>query len=271
MKRESWLHCLIAAFALIATSFAIFRQVTVVEWEPLPPAPPSAPYPATVADARGNATPSRSYHRIVLCTGAALIQQMLSVEKIAAIDRGTAQNPAASWAFLDTPRVPSVTDVDAILALRPDLVIAHLISDAEHNAATRLMAEGCQVFDPGEVTDIPSLVKCCHDLGELLQVRPQANLVVESVERRARILALHASAPPVPVRLSSLPQGAAATARLQAALELAGMSLADTGQPATLSRPVLLAVDALEDPLGSDLLDVATSLRMELTGPGGNP
>ena len=270
MKRESLFHYLIACAVLVVTGILIFHQVTVVEWEPVPPAPPQSPWPATVTDSRGEAVPSQPYQRIVLCAGATLVQQMTSVERIAAVvDQATSEDRATAWSFTDTPRIKAVADTEAILALHPDLVFAHASDDASSLAMARLKAAGCQVFDPGEVTTLAGLEKCCLDLGELLQARPQAKLMVESIQRRTRILALHTMPRAMPVQFTALPLGAAGKARLTTVLETAGLTLADAGVPPV--RTLSLPKGALQDPVGSDILDIATALRMEFAPPEGGP
>jgi len=260
LRRESLLHYAAALCVVTATVAICFRQEEVKEWEPLPATPPLKQGPAMVTDAAGNAVACRRYQRIAVCTGASLIQQIVNTKRIAAVQITGPEDQASAWAFGGIPRIRTVGDTPAVIAVHPDLVLARLTNDADRAAANRLRSAGYPVFDPGEVTNLAALEKCYLDLGALLQVRQQVQIQIESIHRRTSLLALHALPQTVSVQLPSAAQEVSVASRLHAALDLAGLSLAGPGIVA--KRQLTLAAGALEDPLGSDLLDVATSLRV---------
>jgi iron complex transport system substrate-binding protein len=159
------------------------------------PSEPTANAPAKVrldsgemaiADALGDLVPLRRYQRIVstnLMTDRLLIELGEPI-RIRAISRAAAERKRDGYRYLGLDIVDGFGPIEAILALRPDLVLTN--SFGTPGSAQRLRSAGVQVFDLGEMHGEESLAHVALSLGELLGEPERAQRFIKAFEGRMR-------------------------------------------------------------------------------------
>jgi iron complex transport system substrate-binding protein len=149
-----------------------------------------------IVDASGTTVPLRSYTSIVstnLVTDRLLVE-MCERTRIRAVSRAAAERKHDGYRYAGLDTVDGFGPVEAILVLKPDLVLMN--SFGAPGAAERLRNGGVQVFDLGQLRGTESLVHTASSLGELLGQPERARSFVESFERRMKHVATSLGAQP---------------------------------------------------------------------------
>ena len=142
---------------------------------------------APVIDRRGQAVPARDYRRIVSLTILTdpVLLELVEPERFVAACRWSS-GPLA-FKLGDRARIGSAQEVEAILALHPDLVIAASSGADAHLA--RLRAAGIAVYDAGDLDGWATCQRVTRDLGRLLGVEARAEALLDRCQRRLAAVA----------------------------------------------------------------------------------
>jgi iron complex transport system substrate-binding protein len=163
-----------------AAVVAIALAVVAGSWGASPRAVPTPP-PATapldlvdlpggergLRDATGEIVALRPYRRILAASTIAdrLVLELVEPDRVVGVTAyGRSQSP---WAYqqADKPAIAGADDLEAALALKPDLVL--LNSFGETAKVTRLRERGVAVFDLGEMRGAATLVRNIHVVAHL--------------------------------------------------------------------------------------------------------
>jgi iron complex transport system substrate-binding protein len=180
MRAVAWANG--AAFALaLATSTAVawtplfrsFRGSVTVAATGAPP----------VRDHSGVSVPARSYRRIVSGSALAdaLLLELCEPDRIVAFTAHGRENSDRGYRFAGKPGV-RLDDVEAILALRPDLVFVNAIGDPRRIA--RLRDAGLNVFDLGEMRGLETLIVNMREIGALTGNPDRGERLARTVRER---------------------------------------------------------------------------------------
>ncbi|HEX3765171.1 MAG TPA: ABC transporter substrate-binding protein [Kofleriaceae bacterium] len=137
-----------------------------------------------VRDATGEVVELRPYRRILAASTVAdrLLHELAEPDRIVAVTAfGRAESP---WAYqqADKPTLAGVDDLEAVLALAPDLVV--LNSYGATGKVTRLREHGIAVFDLGEMRGAAVLVRDIHVVATLLGHPERGQRLAASWQRR---------------------------------------------------------------------------------------
>jgi iron complex transport system substrate-binding protein len=135
-------------------------------------------------DRRGRAVPLRRYERILSGSSVAdeLLVDLAERDRILAITSYGKKNSLAEQTAAGLATHPGLANVEAILSLKPDLIITNHIGDPA--LLERLEERGIPVFDLGEMRGMATLVGNIQAVATLLG-RPEAGLIyAERLRRR---------------------------------------------------------------------------------------
>jgi iron complex transport system substrate-binding protein len=140
-------------------------------------------------DATGQIIELAPYHRLVAASTVAdrLLHELAEPDRLVGVTSyGRAQSP---WAYqlADKPTLASIDDVEAVLSLRPDLVV--LNSYGQLNKVTRLRERGIAVFDLGEMRGAELLVRDIRIVAQLIGHPERGERLVTSWQRRFAAIA----------------------------------------------------------------------------------
>ncbi len=157
----------------------------------VPAAPPGA---AALADARGQTVETGPYQRVLSLhpVGDHLLRELLEPERLVAVTAHSADSHPEGWRFGARPTIGTSKDVEAILALRPDLVVVSNFADEARMA--RLREAGIAVFDLGEARGVATTRAGIDARGGLLQAPRRAALLRDRFDRE--LASLEAALPP---------------------------------------------------------------------------
>ncbi len=165
----------------------------------VPPAPTAratvapAGSAATATDASGTALPVRDYRRIASAGLAADGLLAALVEPARVVAYSSFSTGPESWRYAGGPRLTGLQDLEAIVALRPDLVLCCPYGN-EHDRLARLRAAGVTVCDFGEQGGVDDLLRQARLLGALIGHAERAERFCAEFTRRLR--AVSADLPP---------------------------------------------------------------------------
>ncbi|HXX68783.1 MAG TPA: ABC transporter substrate-binding protein [Polyangiaceae bacterium] len=189
-----------AAFALALGSSA------AVAWVPgcqsrtamtqVPAAPPAAPDigpTGRAANARATAS-GRNFRRIVSGStiADALLVELCEPDRIAAFTSYGAHHAVGGYRYAGKPTVDRLEDLEAVLALRPDLVLVNTVGDPR--PIDRLREAGAVVYDLGEMRGLVTLIPNVHEMAELVGHPERGDRLA-----RALVEQMHAVASDVPI------------------------------------------------------------------------
>ena len=147
-----------------------------------------------IRDSSAHAIPIQDYQRIVSVNTVAdrLLLELVEPERLVAITRYSQESHPDGWRFGERHSIAKADDLEAILALKPDLVIASAFADPSFNA--RLREGGVQVVDIGEVRGVRTTLQGLRILSSVLNVRQRG----VQLEQRflQRLAALEGQRPP---------------------------------------------------------------------------
>ena len=146
--------------------------------------------PGMLRDARGVAVPSGGYRRIVSLHPVAdqLLLRLVEPDRLVGITAHTGRQYPESWRYGDRALLGTSREIEPVLRLHPDLVIASRFSDEAYMA--RLREAGVVVFDLGDPRGIASTTENIEQLGLLLEIPVMCLMVskVDSIVSLARII-----------------------------------------------------------------------------------
>ena len=176
------------AALVVCVALGIVFALGVLPAEPLSPVPPSSAEEGTpgvrwTTDARGVAVPVGAYRRIVSLNPVAdhILLQLVPPERLVGITAHTGQDHPDAWRFGSRPQVGTSRDIEQVLNLRPDLVIASQFSQEAYMA--RLREAGVAVFDLGDTRDAGTTAENIEVLGGLLLREAQAARLLAAYRR----------------------------------------------------------------------------------------
>jgi iron complex transport system substrate-binding protein len=146
-----------------------------------------------LVDARGQTVPTGEYQRIVSLNIVAdpMLLSLVEPTRIMAVSKyGRDQHPDG-FRFDGRPSVAGADDLETVLSLKPDLVIASNFTDEAFR--TRLRESNIQVFDLGDMRGVRTTLLNIRTLGQLLQ-QPERAARLEA-DYRMRLTALGAAIP----------------------------------------------------------------------------
>lgn len=181
--------------ALVAATFGALQGGETSDERAAPVvAVPAAPAGASeLADARGQRVPARDYARVLSLhpVGDHLLRELLEPERLVAITDYTSTQHPEGWRYGDHATIGTSRDIEAILALQPELVVVS--NFAEEARMERLREAGIQVFDLGEARGVETTLAGIDALGVLLRQPRRARLLRDRLERE--LAALEAARP----------------------------------------------------------------------------
>ena len=140
-------------------------------------------------DARGVSVPVGNFQRIVSLNPVAdhILLRLVAPGQLVGITAHTGREHPDAWRFGERPQVGTSRDIEQVLNLRPDLVIASQFSEEAYMA--RLREAGVVVFDLGDTRDMETTSRNIEALGELLGREAQAAGLLASYRRELDSLA----------------------------------------------------------------------------------
>lgn len=175
----------------LANGFALVVCLAVASWAALldptprstPPQPPAvAPVeraPTEVEDARGRVVPVAPYARIVSLNTISdhILLELVEPGRLVAITGLTQDTHPGAWRFGDRPAVGRSDQLEAILALSPDLVVVSQYADEAFMA--RLRDAEIQVLDLGPMEGVSSTLANITTLGQVLGIPDRADALAQ--------------------------------------------------------------------------------------------
>jgi ABC-type cobalamin/Fe3+-siderophores transport system ATPase subunit/ABC-type Fe3+-hydroxamate transport system substrate-binding protein len=132
-----------------------------------------------LVDRTGRSFIRKRYERIVSASVSAdqILAELVDPRRVVAVSSyGKAREPV-SYRFAAHEVIDSLTDVERILSLEPDLVVMHNFTRAD--VVSRLREAGIEVFDLGELRGAEGFAQDARTLGVLLGVEDRANQFAE--------------------------------------------------------------------------------------------
>jgi iron complex transport system substrate-binding protein len=145
----------------------------------------------TVIDARGTEVPVRDWRRIASLdlVSDELLGHLVEPNRIAAISSWV-QGPDA-WRHAGRPRLPGLTDLEAIIGVQPDLVLVSTFSGADRDRIQRLRDTGITVFDLGPAGGMRELTANLRRIAVVTGNPERGERIAAQLERRMAAIAAH--------------------------------------------------------------------------------
>lgn len=142
-----------------------------------------------VLDADGVAIPVLAYRRIVSGSSTAdwLLSELCEPDRVLAVTTRSRDQAPWRYRFAGKRVVASLENLEALLAMQPDLLILDSFGDPRRVA--RLREHGLQVFDIGEMRGVSSLVTAMRRLGALMGRHERAEQLAGRYQRSLTSLA----------------------------------------------------------------------------------
>ena len=186
------------AVALLGTlALATWGATRVdVEADPSTTVVVAAPGPAQateLVDARGLTVATGDYQRIVSLNIVAdpILLFLVEPTRIVAVSEYGRDKHPDGFRYAGRPSMSGTDDLEAVLSLKPDLVVTSNFTDESFR--TRLRESGIAVFDLGEMRGVRTTLLNIRTLGQLLQ-QPERAARLEA-DYRMRLTALDAAIP----------------------------------------------------------------------------
>ncbi|MEM6370871.1 MAG: ABC transporter substrate-binding protein [Myxococcota bacterium] len=124
---------------------------------------------AVLTDARGRQVDASTYQRIVSLNTVAdhILLALVEPERLVGVTQYTVETNPLGYRFGQATTLAQSKDVEAVLALRPDLVVISKFAGEDYMA--RLRERGVAVFDLGEMRGVVDTVGDIEVLGQLLK------------------------------------------------------------------------------------------------------
>lgn len=139
-----------------------------------------------VRDARGELVEIRHYQRILAAStlSSEIIQALVEPTRVVGYSYYAFEHPHSGWKFNDRPLVDSLSNVEAILALEPDIIFFNAYVEA--TALARLKERGIAVFDLGPMVGMESFLKQGEEIATILQIESRYEHFRQAYRRRLR-------------------------------------------------------------------------------------
>lgn len=156
-------------------------------------AAPAPDLPDELTDARGQVVATAGYQRIVSLNSVAdpIILSLVEPSRLVAVSVNSRDEHPEGFRYAGRPAVARAKDLETILSLQPDLVIASKFADEAF--MTRLRDAGIAVFDLGDMRGVGTTVLNIRALGQLLRQPVRAARV--EADYLLRLAALDAAVP----------------------------------------------------------------------------
>ncbi len=144
---------------------------------------------AVLVDATGQRVPARSYMRIVSASTIAdqVLVEILPRSRLVAVTAHTHRMSPTPWRYEGLQALEVADDVEAVIRLRPDLVVVSNVMESRRVA--RLREAGVTVFDLGPMHGLVSLLDDVRTLAALVGVPERGEALAARVSRRYRNIA----------------------------------------------------------------------------------
>ncbi len=145
--------------------------------------------PATLVDATGAEVEVRRYQRIVAGSHVAdhLVTSLAEREHILAVSGNGLPGATDPARFAGIPMFEELHDVEALIALGPDLVVVNNFVQA--GAVAQLRAAGLAVFDLGEMHGLDTFLEDARTVGALIGEPARGERFARAFEARMRAVA----------------------------------------------------------------------------------
>jgi iron complex transport system substrate-binding protein len=163
---------------------AVTSIVSTVQPQPLPGGG------LGMADASGQLVPLRPYRRIVSTNMLSdrLLLELAEPDRVLAVGTGSALNSPVRWRFAGKPVIDGMGPLEAIIALKPDLVLMNVFGS--DGRTDKLRAAGIQVFNLGQLHGLATLLPTAEVVGALLGDQERGRRFAHTfAERMARVAA----------------------------------------------------------------------------------
>ena len=143
----------------------------------------------SVVDATGTPVPVGRYLRIASATtiGDQVLDAIVEPTRLIAITGESLRTSETPWRHAGRAVIHDLSDLETILALRPDLVVVANVAEARRVA--RLREAGLEVFDIGEASGVRALTHTMRQLGALVAAPERADRLARRFETRMRAIA----------------------------------------------------------------------------------
>ena len=185
------------AALVVALGLAMWGTTVRMDSEPsrstVVMAPPALPGTTELTDARGQVIAVREYERIVSLNSVAdaILLELVPPGHLIAVTQYSLDTHPEGYRYGARPGVIQSTDIEQILALKPDLVVGSRFSGEPFMA--RLREAGVPVFDPGDLRGVETTLHTIAVLGSLLGHPDRAARI--AADYRLRLAALEAAIP----------------------------------------------------------------------------
>ena len=180
---------------------AIALSVLAAGWfhGPQKPAKSAAPAKNSLSDHRGNTFPLIPYTRIVSASTTAdqVLSELVPKDRVVAVTTQGQKDPQLSAIFDGKPTITSLDDVEKIVSLKPDIILANNLLAPKRLA--RLQEAGIPVFDLGPTHGVNTLLEDIKTLGLLFAQETKANAIARNFAAK-----LHAAGRGCNTRLPAL-------------------------------------------------------------------
>jgi iron complex transport system substrate-binding protein len=142
-----------------------------------------------ILDGSGTAIPLRRYDRIVSTSllSDRLLLELAEPDRVRAFSVASAKNSPWRWRFQGRPAVDGFGPLEAIIALKPDLVLINVYGTEAR--VERLREAGITVFNLGELRGMSTLLPMAEVIGELLGDAERGRRFAASFQQRMRRVA----------------------------------------------------------------------------------
>lgn len=142
-----------------------------------------------VLDAAGIVTPLQDYRRIMSGSSTAdwLLSELCEPDRILTVTTRSRDTAPWRYRFAGKRPVASLDNIEALLAMQPDLLILDSFGDPRRVA--RLREHGLQVFDLGEMRGVPALLTAMRRVGTLMGRASRADQLARRYQRSLTSLA----------------------------------------------------------------------------------
>jgi iron complex transport system substrate-binding protein len=137
-----------------------------------------------VRDFEGVEVPVREYRRIASVSTIAdeVLVDIIEPSRLVAVTRYTLESGRRPWRFEGKTGIATSKDVEAIVALEPDIVFVNGFTDVRHLA--RLRDAGLTVFNLGPMYGLATLLPNIEQISTVVGVRDRGRELAENFERR---------------------------------------------------------------------------------------
>jgi iron complex transport system substrate-binding protein len=121
-----------------------------------------------IADAAGHLVPLRDYRRIASTSllSDRLLMDLAEPDRVLAVGRGSVKAAPGRWRLAGKPVIDGMGPIEAIIALKPDLVLMNVFG--ADGRIDKLRDAGIEVFNLGQLHGIVTLLPTAEVVGALL-------------------------------------------------------------------------------------------------------